>query len=95
VSSHHPISSEYSSSPLVLGVAIVGVVRTSSCKQLSRPLRYGFFYAGRVDTYYLSISAMELISLTEQSKPEISEPGPERDMKVVEGFTITASEIFP
>ncbi len=42
-----------------------------------------------------SISAIDLISLTEQSKPKLSDPEPERVIQVVEGFTITVFKHLP
>jgi glucose/arabinose dehydrogenase len=42
-----------------------------------------------------SISSMELISLTQQSKPILPDPEVEHDIKVVDGFTITVFKHLP
>lgn len=82
--------------PLVLGVAIVGVA-VYFARQLSkgRWAVMGSLLPVVLIPIIFSISAMELISLTEQSKPKLANPDPERDMKVVEGFTITAFRDLP
>jgi glucose/arabinose dehydrogenase len=82
--------------PLSLGAAIViGAAYFARKLSQSRRAIMGSILPVILILVIFPISAMKLISLTEQSKPKLTNPDPERDMKIVEGFTITAFRDLP
>lgn len=82
--------------PLSLGTAIViGAAYFTRKLSQGRYALMGSILPVVLILAIFSTSAMELVSLTEQSKPKLANPDPERDLKVVEGFTITAFRELP